>query len=422
MDDRMQRFLHNRFGMFIHWGLYSIPARGEWVQSYERISAQEYQKYFDQFDCAGYNPKEWARLAKQAGMKYAVMTAKHHDGFCLFDSKLTDFKSVNTHAGKDLIAEYVEAFRSEGIQVGLYYSLLDWHHPDYPAYRDKQHPMRDNKEFEGISQNFSRYLHYFHEQVRELMTNYGKIDLLWFDFSYEDEVNDMSGEKWAATKLIRMVRELQPDIVINDRMGGHTGSIFPTLQYGDFVSPEQYLPKYGMKDAAGHSMPWEACITLNQHWGYFAGDSDYKPAKDVIRALTECVSKNGNLIVNVGPDARGRIPEEAAEILCTVGKWMQKNSSAIYGCGAAKFEKPEWGRFTQDGKKLYAHIFDRGIGPLVLENMAGKIQSARYLGDLSEVNIDLPWNQPDNATDAFLNFSSSRLPDEKDTVIEISLK
>jgi alpha-L-fucosidase len=420
-EKRTAGFLQDRFGMFIHFGLYSIPARGEWVQSYERIGEEEYRKYFEQFNPVDYRPAEWAKLARESGMKYAVLTAKHHDGFCLFDSQFTDFKSTNTPIGRDLIREYVEAFRAEGIRVGFYYSLLDWHHPDYPAYHDKQHPMRDNEEFNGIPQDFSRYVEYFHNQVKELLTNYGKIDLMWFDFSYEDSVNDMSGEKWGASELIRMIRSLQPDIILNDRMGGHTGSIHPTLQYGDFVSPEQYLPKYGMTDANGTSIPWEACVTLNDHWGYCAGDRNYKQPKDVIRALTECVSKNGNLILNVGPDAKGNIPEPAAAVLQQVGKWLRKNGDSIYRCKAAKREKPEWGRFTQNGKKLYAHVYERGIGPIFLEGMAGQIRSARLLSDGSEVNIETPWNQPDNHDDAFLNLGPGCLPDESDTVIEIDL-
>lgn len=421
MEKRVKEFLNDRFGMFIHWGLYAIPARGEWVQSYERMDEKTYRKYFDEFDSTDCDPAKWAKLAKECGMKYAVLTAKHHDGFCLFDSKLTNFSSVHAKGGRDLVREYAEAFRAEGIRVGLYYSLLDWHHPDYPVYRDKQHPMRDNEEYRDKPQDFSNYIRYFHGQVRELLTNYGKIDLLWFDFSYQDSVNDMSGEKWKASELVKMVRELQPGIVLNDRLGGHTGSVCPTLQYGDFVSPEQYLPKHGMLDADGEALPWEACITLNSNWGYAAGDGDYKQPKDVIRALAECVSKNGNLIVNVGPDARGEIPGESVRILREVGEWMRKNGESIYACGAADYEKPEWGRFTQKGKKLYAHVLERGVGPVFLEGMAGKIHSARYLDDLSEADIRLPWNQPDNVTDAFLNLRSNRLPDDRDTVVEFDL-
>ncbi|MCL2699763.1 MAG: alpha-L-fucosidase, partial [Defluviitaleaceae bacterium] len=196
-EQRTKWFMHDRFGMFIHWGLYSIPARGEWVRSVERISNEDYQKYFDAFDPIGYDPREWARLAAKAGMRYAVLTAKHHDGFCLFDSKLTDYKATNTRAGRDLVREYVDAFRAEGLKVGLYFSLIDWYHPDFPHYEDRQHPMRDNEAFKNHAQveRFDRYLDYMHGQVREICTGYGKLDILWFDFSYPG----MSGEKWRAT-------------------------------------------------------------------------------------------------------------------------------------------------------------------------------------------------------------------------------
>lgn len=419
---RTEWFEKDRFGMFIHWGLYSIPARGEWVRSYERISNEDYQKYFDEFDPIDYDPKKWARLAKKAGMKYAVLTTKHHDGFCLFDSKLTNYKSTNTKAGRDLVREYVDAFRAEGIKIGFYYSLLDWYHPDYPAYKDRQHPMRDNEAYKDIKQDFSRYIKYFHGQVRELLTNYGKIDVMWFDFSYKDEMNNMSGEKWEASKLLKMIRELQPDIVIDNRLGGEGHSLVPQLTYGDFASPEQIIPQKGMVDGNGQSIPWEACITLNNHWGYCSADHDYKSAKDVIHALVECVSKNGNMILNVGPDARGNIPEESVEILEQVGGWMEKNSESIYGCGICEHPKPEWGRYTKNGRKVYAHILDRGIGPVNLDGMAGKIQSACYLHDGSEIDINLPWNDPENTKDAYLNLNSFKLPCGMDTVVKITLK
>lgn len=180
--NRTRWMREERFGMFIHWGLYAIPARGEWVRSTERISVEDYEQYFEEFDPVCYDPKKWAKLARQAGMKYAVLTTKHHDGFCLFDSAYTDYKATNTKAGRDLVREYVDAFRAEGIKVGFYYSLLDWHHPDYPHYGDRQHPMRENPAYGNEKRNFSNYVTYLHNQVRELMTNYGKIDLLWFDF------------------------------------------------------------------------------------------------------------------------------------------------------------------------------------------------------------------------------------------------
>lgn len=220
----MQWFTHDRFGMFIHWGLYAIPARGEWVRSTEEIPEEDYIPFFNEFNPKDFDPKKWARLAKQAGMKYAVLTAKHHDGFCLFDSALTDWKVTNTPYGKDIVRAYLDAFRAEGIKVGLYYSLLDWHHPDYPAYGDRQHPMRNNIAYKDKPYNFDNYLDYMHGQVRELCTNYGKLDMMWFDFSYDD----LTGEAWRASELVRMVRSLQPDIIIDNRLevsGSGFGSI-----------------------------------------------------------------------------------------------------------------------------------------------------------------------------------------------------
>ena len=211
---RTQWMMQDRFGMFIHWGLYTIPARGEWYLSREKITIKEYQKYFDEFDPVDYDPKEWARLAKEAGMKYAVLTTKHHDGFCLFDSALTDYKATNTKAGRDLVREYVDAFRAEGLKIGFYYSLLDWHHPDYPHYGDRYHPMRENEAWKGREHHFDNYVKYLHGQVKELCTNYGKIDIMWFDFSYDD----MSDETWKAKELVEMIRSYQPDVIIDNRL------------------------------------------------------------------------------------------------------------------------------------------------------------------------------------------------------------
>ena len=266
--ERTRWFLADRFGMFIHWGLYAIPARGEWIKSIEKISDEDYQRYFDEFNPTNFQPKRWARIAKEAGMKYAVLTAKHHDGFCLFDSQLTDYKSTNTPAGRDFVREYVEAFRAEGLKVGLYYSLIDWHHPDYPAYGDRIHPMRDNEAYKGKSHNFPAYLDYMHGQVTELLSNYGKIDIVWFDFSYDN----LMGEAWRATELVQNMRSLQPDILMDNRLGasGEGNHRFttknPEIFAGDFACPEQIIPPAGLVDEDGVSVPWEACLTLNKHW------------------------------------------------------------------------------------------------------------------------------------------------------------
>lgn len=414
--------------MFIHWGLYSIPARHEWVRSHEKMTVEQYQVYYDEFNPVDYKPKEWARAAKEAGMKYAVLTSKHHDGFCLFDTKLTEYKSTNTLAGRDLVAEFLEAFREEGLKVGLYYSLIDWHHEDYPAYGDRYHPMRDNEEYRRDPQNFHRYVDYMHGQVRELLQNYGKLDLMWFDFSYDD----MKGEKWRASELMETIRSIQPHLIMDNRLeanGEELGSIFtkePSSYAGDFASPEQIIPPAGVVDTEGVPIPWEACITLNNNWGYTSADQLYKSAKTVIRKLVECVSKNGNMLLNVGPDARGNIPKATLDILAEVGEWLSLNGESIYGCSGSEFAKPDWGRFTQNGNQLYAHIYEESIGPIHMPGLKGKLKKARMLGDGSEVFLSNPWNTTMFPNDAFISLArpehfSYPLPDDRVTVVKFEL-
>ena len=365
---RMEWYTQARFGMFLHWGLYSIPARGEWMRSFEKLTDEEYGKYFEEFNPVDYDPKKWAKLAKKAGMKYMVLTAKHHDGFCLFDSGYTDFKATNTKCGRDLIKEYVEAVRAEGLKVGLYYSLLDWHHEDYPHFSDGAHPMYQNPAYPDEGRVWERYVEYLHNQVRELCTNYGKIDILWFDYSF----GEYSGEKWGATRLVNMVRQLQPGVIIDNRLevsGSGLGSLAsgnPLPYHGDFVSPEQIIPQEGIRDINGNPLIWEACFTMNDSWGYNLKDKYFKPAPMLIRKLVECVSKGGNMLLNVGPDARGNFPEESVSRLKEIGKWMEKNGESIYGCGMSDMPRPDFGRITQKGNKLYYHIFDNTIGPVPL--------------------------------------------------------
>ncbi|MDR2101519.1 MAG: alpha-L-fucosidase [Treponema sp.] len=427
--ERTKWFNAARFGMFIHWGLYAIPARGEWVRSAERMPHEEYLRYFNEFSAEDYDPREWARLAKRAGMKYAVLTAKHHDGFCLWDTKLTDFKAPNTPARRDLVKEYLEAFRAEGIRAGLYFSLIDWRHPDFPHYGDWQHPMRENKDYGNENRDFNRYLEFMHGQIRELLTQYGKLDIMWFDFSY----GDMAGEKWKATELIKMVRSLQPHLITDNRLEGSgeaSGTILtanPRDYAGDFACPEQMIPPQGVRNELGENVPWEACITLNNHWGYCAADRHWKSAEMVVRMLVECVSKNGNLLLNVGPDARGRIPPESEAVLEAVGRWMDRNGASIYNCGIAGFDKPEWGRFTQRGDKLYAHIYEPQAGGMCLPHLAGRIEKLRLLADGSEILLaNNHWNLKEYREHAFFFLTQSNdnypLPDPVDTVVEITLK
>jgi alpha-L-fucosidase len=243
-------FSESRFGMFVHWGLYSLAARHEWVKNREQMTDEHYQRYFDHFDPDLYDPAEWARLAKNAGMRYVVLTTKHHDGFCLWDSAQTDYKVTRTPWGKDLIAPYVEALRAEGLKVGFYHSLIDWHHPEFPV--DSLHPQREDEAFKAAAKDrdISKYADYLHAQVRELLTGYGQIDYLFFDFSYAGRAGYWGGkgaDDWRSPELLEMVRELQPGIIVNDRLA------IP----GDFVTPEQYQPAAPMT-VDGKEVPWEA--------------------------------------------------------------------------------------------------------------------------------------------------------------------
>lgn len=424
-EHRMSWYRDARFGMFIHWGLYAIPARGEWVRSYERISREDYRKYFDEFDPADYDVTKWVQAAKNAGMKYIVLTAKHHDGFCLFDSRYTDFKSTNTRLGRDIVADFTQAAREAGLKVGLYFSLIDWYHDDFPHYGDRYHPMRDDPAYHNEGRDFNRYLTYMHHQVRELCTNYGKLDILWFDFSYDN----MRGETWRATELVEMVRSLQSGVIIDNRLevsGEGYGSLAtgqPTPFHGDFVSPEQMIPPNGIQDVNGNDLYWEACVTMNNNWGYCERDRFFKPAPLLLKKLVECVSKGGNLLLNVGPDARGNIPPESLERLEAIGAWMVKNHESIYGCGKSTLPKPEYGRITAKGKKLYFHLFENTLGPVPLIGLQrDAIASIRVLATGAEIPLSTSWVHSDYPNIVFANLGEDPvLPDEVDTVLEVTL-
>ena len=408
-------FTEARFGMFIHWGLYAIPARGEWVRHHERISNEAYRAYFEEFNPVRYDPRQWAALARRAGQKYAVMTAKHHDGFCLFDSALTDYKATNTPAGRDLIREYVEAFRSEGLHLGFYYSLIDWHHEHYPV--DRLHPMRDEEGLRAERRDLSTYVDYLHGQVRELLTNYGRIDILWLDFSYDE----MSGETWRAAEMVKMIRSLQPDILINDRLVAGHRDFTRRPAMGDFTTPEQVIPPDGVADAQEGPLVWEACVTINDHWGYARDDHNHKSSAQIVRMLVECVSKGGNLLLNVGPTALGEIQREHVERLEAVGRWMAANGESVYGCGPAALPKPDWGRYTKKRRTLYAHILEKPTGPIVLRGLGGKIGKARLLLDGSEVRTSTAAAGGD-AQDALLYLPHPALPDPLDTVVVLAAR
>ena len=425
-ERRTAWYTQARFGMFIHWGLYAIPARGEWVRSEERIPKEAYDPYIDEFNPQHCDIRAWMQAAKAAGMKYVVLTAKHHDGFCLFDSAYTDFKSTNSPAGRDFVREYVDAAREFGLKVGLYFSLIDWRHPDFPHYGDLNHPMRGDPAYSNEGRDFNRYLEFLHAQVREVCTNYGKLDILWFDFSY----GELRGEAWRATELMEMVRSLQPDVVIDNRLevsGEGFGSLAacqPTPYHGDFVSPERIIPPKGLLDAEGRPLVWESCITMNNHWGYCATDHFYKSAPMLIKKLVECVSKGGNLLLNVGPDIQGRIPEESLAVLEGIGRWMDRNNASIYGCGPSGLEKPEYGRITRSGDRLYYHVFENTLGPLPLFGVKKEeVRSIRRLADGSEVQVSTDWTHSDYPELVFADLGPDpALPDPVDTVLEVRLR
>lgn len=376
---RTSWFVKDRFGLFIHWGIYAVPARHEWVKNYEKITDEDYQKYFDHFNPDLYDPEAWAKAAKHAGMKYAVITTKHHDGFCLWDSNLTDYKATNTPAKRDLLKPFVEAFRKEGLKIGFYHSLIDWHHPEFPV--DFLHPRREDEEFKKKEANRSikKYAEYLHGQVRELLTEFGKIDILWFDFSYPWEQLGMKGkgkEDWQSEQLIKMIRELMPDVIVNNRL--------EIIQ--DIHTPEQFQPR-GWVHVDGKPVVWEACQTLNGSWGYDRDNLDWKSTDMLIKMLIDSVSKGGNLLLNVGPTARGEFDYRVLERLSGIGDWMRYHSRAIYGATQSEFIAPRDCRFTQKGNCLYLHIFSWPLKHIHLDNMADKVEFARLLNDGSEIKI-----------------------------------
>ena len=381
-------FRHDRFGMFIHWGLYSMPARHEWVKTNEKIPEEKYEKYFRYFNPDLYDAREWARQAKAAGMKYAVMTTKHHEGFCMFDSKYTDYKCTNTPAGRDLIREYVDAFRAEGIRIGFYYSLIDWHHPEFPI--DQLHPRRDDPDAyeKSKGRDMHKYAEYMRNQVTELLTNYGRIDVLWFDFSYEKDpkfpewMRGKGKDEWEAEELIATARRLQPGIIIDNR----------TQIEQDIWTPEQYQPQeWPRHPETGELLPWEVCQTFSGSWGYYRDEMTWKSPKMLVQMLINTVALGGNLLMNVGPTSRGYLDARAEAALKTYADWMKVNSRSIYGCTMAEPELlelcPNGCKFTQseDGRRLYIHLFEYPFQYLELRGFAGKVDYMQFLHDGSEL-------------------------------------
>ncbi|MGQ1784466.1 MULTISPECIES: alpha-L-fucosidase [unclassified Saccharicrinis] len=384
--ERMAWWTEARFGMFIHWGLYAQAARHEWVKKRERISDEDYQKYFEMFNPDLFDPTEWAKKAKAAGMKYAVITTKHHEGFNMFASEYTDYNIMNTPYGKDILKEWVEAFRAEGLGIGFYYSLIDWHHPDFTI--DSRHPQKpqNNKEYQKLNKgrDMAIYREYLKNQVQELLTNYGKVDMLWLDFSYPGEYGK-GKEDWGSVELIKMVRKLQPEIMVNDRLD------LKEYQGGwDFTTPEQFKVEKWPEEN-GIRIPWETCQTFSGSWGYYRDEHTWKDNKQLLVLLIESVSKGGNVLLNVGPTARGTFDYRADEALAGMGKWMKYNSRSIYGCTQAPddFVAPDNTLLTYNPKtnRLYVHLLDYPMRNFLMKGFGDKVKYAQFLHDASEIKI-----------------------------------
>lgn len=340
-DRRMQWWHEARFGMFIHFGLYSVLGRHEWAMEEEGIPVAEYQLLAKQFNPKPHAARAWAKLAKQAGMKYMVMTTKHHEGFCHFNTALTDYCAPKQAAGRDLVAEFVEAAQAEGLRHGFYYSLMDWHHPDGARCKTDEAARR-------------RFVDYIHGQVHELCSNYGKLDVLWYDVNWP-----LTAEGWESEKMNRMVRGLQPDIIINNRSG------IPE----DFTTPEQEI--------RASAAPWESCMTMNDSWGYQRADDNWKSPKTIVRNLIECAHGRGNYLLNIGPKGDGSIPLESVEILTHVGKWMDNHADLIHQADRCQAAHSLFSQFTRQGNTLYIHAHYWPGETLSLGGLQQKVLSAK---------------------------------------------
>ena len=342
-ERRMKWWHEAKFGMFIHWGLYSTLGRHEWVMENEGIPVAEYEKLAPKFKPVPNAARAWAQLARRAGMKYMVMTTTHHEGFCNFDTQLTDYCAPKQGPGRDLVREYVEAARAEGLRFGFYYSLMDWHHPDGARCKTDEAARK-------------RFVAYIHGQVRELMTNYGKVDVLWYDVAWP-----LDAKGWESVEMNQMVRKLQPDIIINNR----------SKIAEDFDTPEQRIE-------ASQNRPWESCMTLNDSWGYHAADNNWKSPTTVIRNLITCARDGGNYLLNIGPRGDGSIPEDSTRVLSAVGEWMSKNGATIYDSDhPCQPRRGNYVSFTRKGNTLYAHVHYWPGETVVIGNLLNKVLSAK---------------------------------------------
>lgn len=371
-QDHLAWWRDARFGMFIHWGLYAIPAGewngkqiggiGEWIMNTAKIPVEEYEQLTRQFNPIKFSARQWVSLAKEAGMKYIVITSKHHDGFCLFDSKLTDYDVVDaTPFKRDILKELSDECHKQGIKMCWYHSIIDWHHPDYLPRRNWE-----GRSTKGADLN--RYIDYMKGQLRELLTNYGDIGVLWFDGGWEHSADELR-----AREVIDMIRSIQPNIVINNRLG------LPQ----DYETPEQFIPATGI---AGRD--WETCMTMNDTWGFKKNDRNWKSTEELVLKLVDIASKGGNFLLNVGPTAEGLIPEPSVERLQAIGRWLSVNGDSIYGTAASPFRKLRWGRCTAKPDKLYLHVFDwPQDGKLKVPGLKNKVKKAYLLADKRQTKL-----------------------------------
>ena len=427
--ERMAWWLHDRFGLFIHFGLYAVPGRHEWVRCTEFIDNETYDaKYLPRFNPDLFDAKDWARQAKDAGMRYAVLTTKHHEGFCMWDTKTTDYKISKTEFRRDLVREFVDAFRAEGIKIGFYFSIKDWHHPDYLI--DSTHPLRprDPKTwtkaaFDKLNEgkDWNRYREYMWAQIRELLTEYGKIDIIWYDYTVKHQFGK-TYKDWNAVELVKLTRKLQPGIIIDNRL-----DLMDTDDGWDFVTPEQFKAT-AWPTVRGKRVPWETCQTFSGSWGYHRDEMTWKSVPQLIGLLAETVSKGGNLILNVGPTARGEFDERAKERLSGIARWMHWNSRSIYGCTEAPdgFAAPNGTVITYNPSRnrIYVHLYDYPLEVLPIE-WVDRIEYAQFLHDGSEIKVCAPQKQHSQTGDTH-QIGGLELPVAKPKVevpvIEIFLK
>ena len=360
-EQRLKWFHQARFGMFIHWGLYSLLGRGEWAMFQERIPAARYAELARRFKPRRFDANAWAQLAKEAGMKYMVLTTRHHDGFCLYDSQVSDFTSTKTAAERDFVAEYVKACRKAGLKVGLYYSLLDWRFPGYFNYktgRESAAAMREQ----------------CHEQVRELMTHYGKIDILWYDGSWlNHDITTAETDFWHPAKLNAMVRKLQPHIIINNRSGSKE----------DLDTPEQHVT------ASKPGRGWESCMTIADScgWGYVKNSPNMKTVTQLLQNLVTAAVGEGNYLLNIGPKPDGTVRREEVVRLKAMGQWLKTNGEAIYGSQRCPLHGGMVGAWTRKGNTGYLNVFRWPGEELVVPLVKTRVKSARILATGRRVKV-----------------------------------